>query len=161
MTPWGLALLVLGAVAVIAESHVPTLGVIGGPGVIALGAGALLAVAGLGGSLVLGLLAAVLLVVASGGLLTVSWRKASGVRRRRVRAGPERLLGHVGTVRSWCDRTGTVALDGGLWQAQRSLTDEDEDEDEGTRELHPGERVVVEALSGLTVSVRRAEAWEL
>jgi membrane-bound ClpP family serine protease len=101
MTLWGLVLLGLGAIAVVAESHVPTLGMIGGPGVIALGAGALLAVAGLGGSLVLGLLAALVLVFGSGGLLAVSWRKGTGVRRRRVRAGPERLIGHGGTVRSW------------------------------------------------------------
>ena len=154
MTPWGLVLLVLGAVAVVAESHVPTLGVIGGPGVIALGAGAVLAVAGLGGGLVLGLVAATLLVASSAGLLTVSWRKGTGVQRRRVRAGPERLLGHVGTVRSWCERTGTVALDGGLWTACGAL-----DEEESA--LVVGEPVVVEAISGLTVTVRRAEAWEL
>ena len=155
MTPWGLALLVLGAVAVVAEAHVPSLGVIGGPGTLAIGIGAVLAIAGLGGGILLGLLAAAILVLASSGLIAISWRKGSGVRRRRIRAGPERLLGHVGTVRSWCERSGTVSLDGGLWQAQRSLADEDE------RELAAGEPVVVEGLSGLTVTVRRAEAWEL
>ena len=155
MTPWGLALLVLGAVAVLAESHVPSLGIIGGPGTLAVGIGAVLAIAGLGGSLVLGLLAAFVLVLASGGLIAISWRKGSGVRRRRVRAGPERLLGHGGTVRSWCDHAGTVSLDGGLWHAQRSLSDED------SHELAAGEPVVVEGLNGLTVTVRRAEEWEL
>jgi membrane-bound ClpP family serine protease len=155
MTPWGLVLLSLGAVAVVAESHVPTLGMIGGPGLVALGAGAVLAVAGLGGGLVLGLLAALVLVVASGGLLTISWRKGSGVARRRVRAGPERLLGHVGTVRSWGEPGGTVRLDGGLWEARRAPGDEDE------AVLAAGEPVVVEGLTGLTVTVRRAEPWEL
>src|SRR5947209_15336362 len=146
MAPWGLALLVLGAVAVLAESHVPSLGIIGGPGALALGIGAVLAVAGMGGSLLLGLLAALTLVLASGGMIAVSWRKGSGVRRRRVRAGPERLLGHVGTVRSWCERTGTISLDGGLWRAQRLLGDDDE------RDLTTGEPVVVEELNGLTVT---------
>jgi membrane-bound ClpP family serine protease len=155
MTLWGLVLLGLGAIAVVAESHVPTLGMIGGPGAIALGAGALLAVAGLGGGLVLGLLAALVLVLSSAGLLTVSWRKGTGVRRRRVRAGPERLVGHLGTVRSWCERSGTVALDGSLWQARRALGDEDE------TELSAGVPVVVEGLTGLTVTVRAAEPWEL
>jgi membrane-bound ClpP family serine protease len=155
MTPWGLVLLGLGALAVVVESHVPSLGMIGGPGVLALGAGAVLAVAGLGGSLVLGLLAALIIVLSSAGLLTVSWRKASGVAHRRVRAGPEHLVGHRGTVRSWCDGSGTVALDGGLWQAHRALGDEDE------TALCAGEPVVVQELSGLTVSVRRAEPWEL
>jgi membrane-bound ClpP family serine protease len=155
MTPWGLALLVLGAVAVVAEAHVPSLGVIGGPGTLAIGIGAVLAIAGVGGSILLGLLAALILVLACSGLIAISWRKGAGVRRRRIRAGPERLLGHVGTVRSWCERSGTVSLDGGLWQAQRSLADED------ARELTAGEPVVVEGLRGLTVTVRRAEAWEL
>ena len=155
MTPWGLALLVLGAVAVVAEAHVPSLGVIGGPGTLSIGIGAVLAIAGLGGSILLGLLAAVILVLTCSGLIAISWRKGSGVRQRRIRAGPERLLGHVGTVRSWCERSGTVSLDGGLWHAQCSLADEDEDE------LAAGEPVVVEGLSGLTVTVRRAEAWEL
>ena len=155
MTLWGLALLVLGAVAVLAESHVPTLGIIGGPGTVAIGVGTVLAIAGMGGSLLIGLLAALVLVVSCGGLIAISWRKGAGVRRRRVRAGPERLLGQVGTVRSWCGDAGTVSLDGGLWQAQRSLADED------AGELAAGAAVVVEHLSGLTVTVRRAEAWEL
>ncbi len=155
MTPVGLALLVLGAIAVVVESHVPTLGMIGGPGVVALGAGALLAVSGLGGGIVLALLAAVAIVAASGGLLTVSWRKGADVRRRRIRAGPERLVGHVGTVRSWSEPAGTVDLEGAVWRARRSAGEQDE------AELHVGEAVVVEDLRGLTVTVRRAEEWEL
>ncbi len=151
----GLALLVVGAIAVVVESHVPTLGMIGGPGVLALGAGALLAVAGLGGGIVLALLAAVAIVAASGGLLTVSWRKGADVRRRRIRAGPERLVGHVGTVRSWSEPAGTVDLEGAVWRARRSAGEQDE------AELHVGEAVVVEDLRGLTVTVRRAEEWEL
>ena len=155
MTHWGLALLVLGAVAVLAESHVPSLGIIGGPGTLAIGVGAVLAIAGMGGGVLLGLLAAFVLVLSCGGLIALSWRKGTGVRRRRVRAGPERLLGHVGTFRSWCEHSGTVSLDGGLWRAQRSMADEDGDD------LAAGESVVVEGLNGLTVTVRRAETWEL
>ncbi len=59
-------------------------------------------------------------------------------------------------MRSWAESTGSVLVDGALWRARRSLTD---DEDEG--ELHAGDPVVVERLSGLTVAVRRAEDWEL
>jgi membrane protein implicated in regulation of membrane protease activity len=62
-------------------------------------------------------------------------------------------------VRSWMQEGGSVALHGSLWQARRSMAlDDDEDEDVG---LHAGDRVVVERLSGLTLSVRPAEKWEL
>jgi membrane protein implicated in regulation of membrane protease activity len=62
-------------------------------------------------------------------------------------------------VRSWADAAGSVALDGALWRARRSASrDADDGED---HELHSGDCVVVERLTGLTLSVRRAEEWEL
>ena len=150
-----IALLIIGAIAVAAEAHVPRLGVIGGPGVVALGAGAALAVAGLGGGLVLGLLATLVLVVVAGTVLAVSLSKGVAVRRRRVRAGPERLLGHVGVVRNWDEPLGTVDVDGAIWRARRAWSEESEEA------LHAGESVVVEHLNGLTLTVRRAEEWEV
>lgn len=156
MTPLGVALLVVGAVAVLVESHVPSLGAIGGPGVVALGVGAILAVAGLGGGIVAAVVAAVALVAISGATVAVSVRKGAAVRGRRVRAGPERLVGHVGVVRSWEERSGTVNVDGSIWQARRALGHPDDE-----AEIHEGDPVVVERLHGLTLSVRRAEDWEL
>jgi membrane-bound serine protease (ClpP class) len=143
-------------VAVLVESHVPSLGVIGGPGVVALGVGAILAVAGLGGGLVLSVLAATALVAVSAATVGVSVRKGAAVRRRRVRAGPERLVGHVGVVRSWSEPAGTVQVDGSLWQARRALGHNDD-----AAEIQTGDPIVVERLHGLTLSVRRAEEWEL
>jgi membrane-bound ClpP family serine protease len=156
MTALGVSLLIVGAVLVLLEAHVPTLGVLGGPGVIALGIGAVLAVLGLGGGIVLGVVAALLLAGAAGGVMALTVGKGVAVRRRRVRAGPESLLGHVGIVRSWADPTGCVLVDGALWTARRSVLDDEDRED-----LHPGDAVVVDHLDGLTVSVRRAEEWEL
>src|ERR1700680_1296339 len=101
MTELGMALLVVGAVMILLEAHVPTLGVLGGPGVVALGAGAVLPVAGLGGGIVLAVVSALLLVAAGLGVLTLSLNKGLAVRRRRVRAGPERLVGHLGVRRAW------------------------------------------------------------
>jgi membrane-bound serine protease (ClpP class) len=75
VTALGLMLLVLGAVLLVVEAHTPSLGVLGGPGVIALGAGALLAVGGLGGGLALGLVTAVLLALGGIGVLAVTLRK--------------------------------------------------------------------------------------
>ncbi len=94
---------------------------------------------------------------ASGVLLSV--RKGGAVRHRRVRTGAEGIIGHVGTVRTWTEASGSVTVDGALWRARRSLGPDDDDEE--PRELHTGDPVVVEHLNGLTLSVRPAEEWEL
>jgi membrane-bound serine protease (ClpP class) len=155
MTALGVSLLIVGAIVIVAEAHVPSLGMLGGPGVIAIGVGAVLAVSGLGGGLALALISAILLVAIGLGAVALSVTKGMAVRRRRVRAGPEGLIGHLGVVRSWAEPTGSVLVDGGLWRARRSIVDE-----EGS-ELHVGDQVVVEHLTGLTVGVRPAEEWEL
>jgi len=105
---------------------------------------------------VLGVVAALLLAGAAGGVLAVSVGKGAAVRRLRVRAGPESLLGHVGVVRSWAGTAGSVLVDGALWRARRSAIDDEDEED-----LHQGDAVVVDHLDGLTVRVRRAEEWEV
>lgn len=155
MTALGVSLLVLGAVLVLVEAHVPSLGVLGGPGVVALAAGAVLAVTGLGGGLILGVVSALALTAMTLGVLALTLHKGVGVRRRRIRTGAEGLIGHVGEVRSWSESRGSVLVDGALWRASYSPFD-----DEG-RELHAGDPIVVEYLSGLTLSVRRADEWEL
>jgi membrane-bound ClpP family serine protease len=156
MTALGVSLLIVGALLILLEAHVPTLGVLGGPGVVALGAGAVLAVLGLGGGVVLGVIAALLLAGAAGGALAVTVGKGVAVRRQSVRAGPESLLGHVGVVRNWAGVSGSVMVDGALWRARRSAIDDSDAED-----LQAGDEVVVDHLDGLTIRVRRAEEWEL
>jgi membrane-bound ClpP family serine protease len=158
MTSLGLALLVIGAVVAVAEAHYPTQGIAGGAGVLVMAVGAVLAIAGLGAGLLVALLAggALATVGASGVLFSV--RKGGAVRHRRVRTGAEGIIGHVGTVRSWTDADGSVAVDGALWRARRSLGAED---DSMSPELHAGDTIVVERLNGLTLCVRPAEEWEL
>jgi len=155
MTALGVSLLMVGAIMVLIEAHVPTLGVLGGPGVIAIAVGAVLAVMGLGGGIALGVLAALLLAGAAGGVMLLTVGKGLAVRRRQIRAGPESMIGHTGVVRSWTNSTGSVLVDGALWRARRSVLD-----DEDPTELHEGDEVVVDHLDGLTVGVRRAEEWE-
>jgi membrane-bound serine protease (ClpP class) len=155
MTALGVSLLIVGAIVIVAEAHVPALGMLGGPGVVAVGVGTLLAVSGLGGGLMLALITALLLVMTGIGVLAISLSKGMAVRRHRVRAGPECLIGHLGVVRSWAESSGSVLVDGALWRARQSMTDED------PGDLHTGDHIVVERLSGLTVAVRRAEDWEL
>ncbi|HTP20939.1 MAG TPA: NfeD family protein [Solirubrobacteraceae bacterium] len=157
MTALGVSLLLVGAIMVLIEAHVPTLGALGGPGVVAIAVGAVLAVMGLGGGLALGVLAALLLAGTAGGVMFLTVGKGLAVRRRMIRAGPESLIGHVGVVRNWDEGAGCVQVDGALWTARRSVLDDPEEPDA----LHAGDRVVVDHLDGLTVGVRRAEEWEV
>ena len=48
-----------------------------------------------------------------------------------------------------------VFVAGELWHARQSMTEDEEPE------LTVGEKVVVERVHGLTLSVRRAEEWEV
>ena len=156
MTALGVSLLLVGAIMVLIEAHVPTLGVLGVPGVIALAVGAVLAVMGLGGGFALGVLSALVIAGAGGGVMLLTVGKGLAVRRRVVRAGPESMIGHLGVVRSWADPTGCVKVDGELWTACRSVLDDDDD----PADLKAGDTIVVDHLDGLTVGVRRAEEWE-
>ena len=151
----GVVMLVIGAMLVIAEAHFPSLGMAGGLGVVMVAVGAVLAVDGAGGGLLVGLLAGLALASCGAALLTVSVRKGATAARRRVRTGAEGIVGHVGQVQSWAGSGGRVMLDGALWRASRSVLEE------GLSEPRAGDPVVVERLSGLTLTVRRAEDWEL
>ena len=154
MTALGFVLLLMGAALVVAEAHVPggVLGVVGG---LALIAGGIVVIAALGGGAVLAVPVGVGLGVAAGGWALVATRKATGVRRTRVQAGAEALCGRVGVVRTWSEPAGQVFVDGSLWRARHDWPQADADG------LHEGDPVVVERVSGLTLSVRRAEEWEL
>ncbi len=157
MTALGLALLVIGAVVAVAEAHYPTQGIAGGAGVLVMAIGAVLAITGLGAGVLLALLAGGALAATGAGGVLFSVRKGGAVRHRRIRTGAEGIVGHLGTVRSWTDSAGSVAVDGALWKARRSLGVEEEE----VPALHAGDTVVVEHLNGLTLSVRPAEEWEL
>ena len=154
MTGLGVALLVLGTALVVAEAHLPggVLGVLGG---VALVTGALIVIPALGGGAVVAVAAGGGLGVAAGGWALVAARSAASTRRARVRAGSEGLCGQVGVVRRWGEPAGQVFVDGALWRARRDWPDP------GVDVLHEGDPVVVERVSGLTLTVRRAEDWEL
>jgi membrane-bound ClpP family serine protease len=158
MTSLGLILLVIGAVVAVAEAHYPTQGIAGGTGVLLIAVGAVLAIAGLGAGVLVALLAGGAVATIGAGGVLFSVRKAGAVRHRRVRTGAEGIIGHLGMVRSWTDASGSVAVDGALWRARRSLG---ADDDLMSPELHTGDMIVVERLNGLTLCVRPAEEWEL
>ncbi len=157
MTVVGLVLLVVGFLLALSEAHNPMHGIAGAGGIMVMALGVVLAVAGLGAGVALGLAGGVTLAAVAGGGLALTVKRSAAVRHRRVRGGAEGLIGQVAVVRSWEREGGSVSLQGALWLARRSL---DPDEDSGPS-LHAGDRVVVQRLSGLTVSVRPAEEWEL
>lgn len=157
MTALSVALLVIGVVLIAIEAHVPTLGALGVPGVVSIAAGAVIGVSALGGSIVFGVLLAIALIAISGAVVAVSLREGRAVRRRRIVAGPEGLIGHIGVVRSWDDASGKVLVDGALWSARRSPALGDDE----PLALQAGDQIVVERFSGLTLGVRPAEEWEL
>ena len=154
MTALGFALLIMGALLVVAEAHVPG-GVLGVAGGLALIAGGIIVIAALGGGTALAVPVGVGLGVATAGWGLVATRKAAGSRRARIQSGAEALCGRVGVVRRWSDSAGNVFIDGALWRARHEWAATD------AEALHEGDAVVVERVSGLTLSVRRAEEWEL
>ncbi len=157
MTALGVSLLVVGALVILLEAHVPSMGLLGGPGVLLLVLGSVLAILGLGGGIAVVVVTALALGAVGGATVLVSVRKGLAVRRRRIRTGGEGMIGHLGIVRAWEKSSGKVLVDGALWQARLSWPD---DEDPQPK-LHTGDSIVVERLNGLTLCVRRAEEWEL
>jgi membrane-bound ClpP family serine protease len=154
MVEIGVALVLVGVALLVAEAHLPgaVLGIAGG---VALAAGAALAIAGAGAGAAV-VVAAVLAALS----VTVVWlalatRKSLAARRLRAASGREALTGRTGVVRSWNGAAGQVFVDGALWRARRSWPDDTQEE------IGPGDSVVVERVSGLTLCVRKAENWEV
>jgi membrane-bound serine protease (ClpP class) len=154
MTALIVALLVVGALLLVAEAHVVSYGVLGVAGVLALIAGGVLAVDAAGGSVLLAF--ALTLPVALGlvALMLVAGRKALALRRHRPASGAAGLIGRVGVVRHAPAPVGDVLVEGELWRARSSWAD-------GEPALREGEHVVIEQVHGLTLAVRRAEEWEV
>jgi membrane-bound ClpP family serine protease len=154
MSTLGILLVFLGATLLVAEAHVPSHGAIGTGAAVALATGIALLVssAGLGAAAVAGSAAAVALF--SLALVALVVRKGVATRRLRPRTGAEGLIGHVGEVRMAPAPIGRVFVDGALWRARHW-------ELEGEPELRPGDPVVIERVSGLTLTVRPAEEWEV
>jgi membrane-bound ClpP family serine protease len=151
MSELGLILIVLGAVLAVVEAHVPTHGALGSVAVVAGAAGAAFVIGGAGFGLALALITGLAAAALGAGYVWIVVHKALAARRARVRSGAEGLVGRVGEARA----AGQVFLDGALWRARQwSFDDEDV-------ALERGDPIVVERVDGLTLTVRRAEDWEV
>jgi membrane-bound ClpP family serine protease len=154
MAEIGLLLLLVGAALAVAEAHVPTHGALGTAAVAAMATGLGLVVGGAGVGLTLALAVGAAFALAGGAYLWVVVHKALAARHARVRSGAEALIGRVGEVRASPAPLGRVFLDGALWKARMWNADDD-------TVLECGDPIVVERVDGLTLTVRRAEDWEL
>jgi membrane-bound serine protease (ClpP class) len=143
LTPsWGgLALLLLGVALLIVDLHAPTHGVLTAGGLISLGFGLALLFQNQPGVyrvnewLVLGVGCAI------GAFWVFATGKALAARRLPVETGVQTMVGQMAEVRG----PGLVFVDGALWQARTA--------DDSA--LVPGERVRVQAVDGLQLTVAK------
>ena len=123
---------------------------------VVVGTAAIAVVLGVAGSAVLALTAAVLAIAIAALAATVHVvRRSLAAGGQRAVCGPAALVGRVGIVRRPLDPIGQLLVGGELWRARRSWAEEDQPP---PRE---GEPMVVDHVQGLTLSVRRAEPWEV
>jgi membrane-bound ClpP family serine protease len=154
MSAFGIVLLLLGAALAVAEAHVPSHGALGGTGALVAGIGLALVAAGAGAAPALALAVGLAAAAVAAAYAWLVLAKGLAAAHGRVRSGPERLVGRVGEVRAAPAPVGQVFLDGALWRARLSAL-----EDRGS--LRRGDQIVVERVDGLTLTVRRAEEWEV
>jgi membrane-bound serine protease (ClpP class) len=154
VSTFGIVLLLLGTALAVAEAHVPSHGALGSAAAAAFAGGIALIVAGAGLGIAVALAVGLAAGAVAAGYAWIVVRKALAVTRRRVRSGTEGLIGRVGEVRAAPAPLGQVFLDGALWRARVWADDKD-------AVLQRGDPIVVERVDGLTLTVRRAEEWEV
>ncbi len=154
MSTLGVVLLLLGAALAAAEAHVPSHGALGGSAAAAAAGGIALVIGGAGFGLAAALAAGLIAGLVAAVYVWVVLRKTLSASRRRVRGGAEGMIGRVGEVRAAPAPLGQVFLDGALWRARVWAGDEE-------AALERGDPIVVERVDGLTLTVRRAEEWEV
>ena len=154
MSAIGLLLVLVGATLFVAEAHVPSHGALGTAAAAPSPPGSACwspAPASAPRRWLGATLAAALVSLA---LVLVIVRKGLATRRHPRRGGAEGLIGRLGEVRAAPAPVGRVFVDGALWRARRWDL-------EGEPDLRPGDPVVIEQVSGLTLTVRPAEEWEV
>jgi membrane-bound serine protease (ClpP class) len=143
----GLLLVLVGAILVAAEAHVPSHGVLGSGAIVALAIGAALLFSAAGSTVLVALFAGLGIALTGGTWVTITARKALATRRLRQH---NTLVGRMGVARG----ADCVFVDGALWRARQWDLDCE-------APLQRGDPVVVERVNGLTLTVRPAEEWEV
>jgi membrane-bound serine protease (ClpP class) len=145
VTAAGVLLLLLALGLLAAETQVPSGGLLGGAGIVALIAGILLLYDTGSEAFKVSVPAAIAAGALLGGFTLFAVSKGLAAREPRPRGGPDELLGETGVVRAELRPVGQVFLHGALWRARTADPD---------KSLAKGARVHVEAVDGLTLTVR-------
>lgn len=135
----GVILLLAGVALLVVDVHVTSHGALTVAGLIALAVGAIMLFQNAPSPYHTSKPLVITVAVVLGALWAFAIGKAWSVRSRPVEVTPERIAGAFGEVR----RDGRVFVNGELWEARASHGEQ----------LTPGERVRVESLDGLTLTV--------
>jgi membrane-bound ClpP family serine protease len=149
----GFALLVIAAALTVAEAHIVSFGVLGTLAVAAFAAGLGLLVNDAGAALGVAVGVGVGVAIVGAAFGGTVFRRLVASQRSPVAGGSAGLIGRRGEVRTAPEPVGCVLMDGALWRARTWECEEDA--------LRPGDPIVVEGVDGLTLTVRRAEDWEV
>ncbi|TML96247.1 MAG: nodulation protein NfeD [Actinobacteria bacterium] len=136
----GLLLLLLGVGLLVADVHVTSHGALTVAGLICLAVGSIMLFQNAPAPYHTSKPLVISVAVGLGAVWAFAVSKAWQVRHKPVEVDPQMIAGSVGEVRG----NGLVYVNGELWQARTP----------GGEQLHPGERVRVESLDGLVITVR-------
>jgi membrane-bound serine protease (ClpP class) len=150
----GVLLLVAGVAMIIGEAHLPTYGILGASGVVALIASGLLLYDTNTSAFDVSPVVVIFVGLLLGGSLAFAVERAVRARRQPKRTGWEEMVGSIGVVREPLDPVGQIFIQGALWRAELAGTNGDR------RQLERGSRVRVESVEGLTLYVSPAGAEE-
>jgi membrane-bound serine protease (ClpP class) len=140
----GLLLIALAFGLLVAEAFVISHGALAAGGIVALVLGGLLLFDTDSDAFEISVPIVIFTAALLGGFFVWMAGKAIQTRHREVHTGAEELIGASGVVRSPLDPLGHVFVDGALWRARSDSP------------LAKGDRVVVEAIDGLTLTVTPA-----
>jgi membrane-bound serine protease (ClpP class) len=135
----GLALLLLGVALLVADIHVTSHGALTIAGLICLAVGSIMLFQNAPAPYHTSKPLVISVAVGLGAIWAFAVGKAWQVRRAPVEVDPNMIAGSIGEVRD----NGLVFVNGELWQARTT----------GGEQLRPGERVRVDSLDGLVLTV--------
>lgn len=146
ITATGVVLLIVGVGLLIAETQLPTGGVMGVLGVIALALSGLLLYDTDSDGFGVSVPVVIAVAIVFGATVVSVGQKVLAARHEPVRSGSEELLGQEADVQVSIDPIGQIYVQGALWRAERA-------DDSGAEPIETGARVRVEAVDGLTLKV--------
>ena len=137
----GLALILLGIVFFVAEAFVPSYGALGIGGVAAFGFGALLLIDSELPGFGIPLSLIVVATLVSAAFIIGVAGMAARTRRQPVVSGTARMIGTLGDIIEFGGSEGWASVDGERWHVRAA------------QPLHPGQRVRITRINGLTLEV--------